>query len=103
MGSLLIITVLTLLQIVLYIWAERKHKPYIKSVVLLVLLFCYIIPLPNYFVQQIDTSPDRYQCGLVVLPIYFAFWILGCGAAILLHLIFWFVNYLKRRKAQPGK
>jgi ABC-type Co2+ transport system permease subunit len=53
-----------------------------KTWILLLLLMGYIFVLPSYFYPE---SHPVGNCGLPVMGIALAFWILGCGSALVIH------------------
>lgn len=75
------IVYLILIQLTGNLILDKLNLKFWKYVMLCGILVVYIFVLPNFFMEK------NAKCGLPNLGINMAFWIYGCGSALLTHLI----------------
>jgi hypothetical protein len=79
----------------LYLFADILHLKYGKLLALLIVWIGYFLVLPLFFFPELDPS-DRHRCGMPIVGIMFAFWIIGGGISLLVHLIYCFLRLVSK-------
>lgn len=97
MPVILLIAFCLVVQLIAYIYLDRKKLPGWKYVFLILLLFLNCFIFPGFYYPEI--SPEEGgQCALIFVSIDITFILFGNSAAILLHLIYWLIRKLARRR-----
>lgn len=84
------ILLITLGQIVLYLFADWAKLNYVRTILFLAILAGHIFIFPTFFYPEPD--PQGLNCGLPILGISCAFWIVGGGITILTHFIYYLIK-----------
>jgi hypothetical protein len=90
------IGIILLTQIISYLTLEKFNLSASKYLVLGLIITNYIFVLPSYFIPDNPTNEPR--CGMPIFAINLAFWIFGCGSAIITHLTFFLINKTLNKK-----
>ena len=93
--TMISILYLSVLQIILFIFLQKRKKFYIQFSLSILLLLCYFWLLPPFFIPK--EKPNAVNCGNVVIGVYFSFWIFGFIANLIVTSIFLLI-YFKKSK-----
>ena len=91
---LLTIFLITILQIALYFLLEKRKLGNFKFLVLISVLVGYIFIFPPMFYPKMPEGP---KCGLPMMGVTLAFWVIGGLASTMAHLIYSIVITRKRK------
>lgn len=94
---LILIILVSIGQLGLYIILDKMNVKYGRVMVFLAVLIGYLFVFPSFFYPELDPKDN---CGLPILGINLAFWIIGGGAAILVHTIHYVIRKLGKRKSE---
>jgi hypothetical protein len=89
----MILTVIVLVsigQIGLYLISDTTDFKYGRIMTFLMVLTGYLFIFPPFFYPE--SNPDGVNCGMPILGITLAFWIIGGGIAIVIHTIYFFIR-----------
>ncbi len=92
---LLVFAGTSLLQLALYFLSYRMKWKFPDFLILVIFLVLYYVALPQFFYPE--PRPSGVNCGMPVLAITMAFWIIGTIAAVLTHFL-WKLILLKINK-----
>lgn len=95
----LIFLVVGIIQLTAYKLVDQKKVMDGRLLVLIGIMLCYIFLFPFLFTRQPTTTADGVQCGMPVLALILAFWIFGCGLALITHAMYYFLH--KKEKIYP--
>ncbi len=87
---------ISIVQIGLYLFLDNKKIKNGKSIAFATLLMGHLFILPQFFFPEPD--PNGINCGMPVLGITLAFWVIGGGATVLMHILYFFLRKLIRGK-----
>lgn len=97
---LAVIVLILLGQVSLYLLMDRFKIRLGKAFIVVAVLILYFFVLPPCFYPESDPDPDAINCGMPLLGINLAFWIIGGGGALFAHFIYYLISYLRRKKAK---
>jgi hypothetical protein len=83
-------------QIFLYLVLEKLDLKYGKSILFLLILIGHFFIFPQFFYPQPDSN--QFNCGLPILGITLAFWVIGGSTTILVHTIYYLIRKLLKSK-----
>jgi hypothetical protein len=83
---LVTIGILTFFQVLVYVILDENRVLFPKLPILLLLLILEFFILPPYFYPE--KPPGEPGCGLPLLGIMLAFWIIGGGVAVVTHILY---------------
>lgn len=98
MPILYLLPIIAFVQVILYLITDRKKWTAAKLIILLFLLALYIFILPGMFLPHMD--PEKYKCGMFIVAHYLAYWVLGGGLTIIVHLLYLFFKYTFQQNKQ---
>ncbi len=82
-----VIIAVSLLQIALYSISDwRKIPRYGRTIILIFVLIGHFLVLPKLFYPKLD--PDGVNCGMPIVGITLAFWIIGGLTSGVLHIVY---------------
>jgi uncharacterized membrane protein YozB (DUF420 family) len=94
MGVALFIA-LSLFQIILLLFVDNnKNIKYGRLIVFVIFLLVYIFLLPALFYPEFSDK-DKFRCGMPLMAMYFAFWVIGIGLTILIQFFYFLCNKVK--------
>ncbi|HEY0744186.1 MAG TPA: hypothetical protein VGD40_22120 [Chryseosolibacter sp.] len=96
---LLVIIAVSLVQAMLNLAFTRFNVRIGRIIVLLVVLCGHVFFLPKFFYPKPD--PDGVNCGMPIVGITLAFWVLGVIAATLTHILVGV--YLAKKNRHPQR
>lgn len=82
---ILLIAGISLVQLALYYISHRMNWKFPDFLILVLFLLFYYAILPRFFYPE--PSPDGINCGMPILGITMAFWVLGTIAGVLTHFL----------------
>jgi len=85
-----LIILISIFQTGLYLLSDKINLKHGKIIVFLSVLMGHFFVFPRFF--HPDPDPNGINCGLPILGITLAFWILGGGATIVVHAIYYFAR-----------
>ncbi len=88
----LFLVVLSGFQLAAYKWLDLQKKAVWKKTTLLLILIGHCTVFPQFF--KLEAS----SCGMPLLGVYMAFWILGNIITLLVHLSYHLVNRISTKK-----
>ncbi len=94
MSILTLIFLIAIGQIGLYLLWDKTNKKYGKSVIFLLILIAHFFIFPSYYYPE--PKPGGINCGLPILGTTFAFWIVGGGATIIVHTLYYILKKHKQ-------
>lgn len=92
MSIIVLIAICLVVQLLAYIYLDRKKLSRWKYVLLIVLLILNCFVFPEFYYPEVVPGREGMTCGLSIVPIYLAFILFGGGGAVLLYLIYWLIR-----------
>lgn len=86
MTPLQLIFILFFVQVICYFLLDKYNIAKWKSFIFGLLIIGYIFIIPSRFF--LDNPNNETMCGMPMVAITFAFWLLGCGTVIITHLAY---------------
>jgi len=89
---LIFIILISIGQVLIYLITDRFKFKYGKALMLTLILLGHFIIFPKYFIPE--PGINKFDCGLPILGITLAFWIVGNAITLLTHI---FYSVVKKR------
>jgi hypothetical protein len=100
MTPLELIFILFLVQLISYLLIDKYNAPKWKYLIFGLIMVGYIFIIPSFFFP--DNPNNEPQCGMPLLGITLAFWILGCGTVIITHVFYLLIKRIITDRQKHG-
>ncbi|HFA52103.1 MAG TPA: hypothetical protein ENJ95_24060 [Bacteroidetes bacterium] len=72
-----------------------------KTITFLMVLIGHLFIFPRFFYPEPD--PNGINCGMPILGITLAFWIIGGGGTVIIHLLYYFISKFVKYKLNKSE
>lgn len=100
MTPLELIVILLIVQLIGYLLFDKYHKKKWKLLIFGLLMIGYIFIIPSYFFP--DNPNNEPRCGMPLVGITLAFWILGCGTVLITHIVYLLIKRIFTDRQKYG-
>lgn len=80
--------------------SEKMKFKHGKTLLFLLILIGYFFIFPRFFYPEPD--PNGINCGMPIMGITLAFWVIGGGVTIIAHIIYYIISKLVKSKPYPS-